>query len=52
MTNAQNVKKCASPGTDHFSSRVCPNTSTSWVRNRRGRSWERSGAGWPDRINE
>ena len=25
------VKKWARPGIDHFSSRVCPNTSSNWV---------------------
>ena len=29
--NAQNVKKCAAPGIDHFSSLRWPNTSTSWA---------------------
>jgi len=28
--NAQNVKKWAAPGIDHFSSLRCPNTSSSW----------------------
>ena len=47
----QNVAAWAAPGTDHFSSLRCPNTSVSWVlplgRVRPG-VLHRSGAGWPD----
>jgi hypothetical protein len=32
MKKPHMVKKCATPGMDHFSSRRCPNTSTSSVQ--------------------
>ena len=47
------VKKCARPGIDHFSSRVCPNTSVICVVMRVPR-WSlrpcSSLVFWPDRI--
>ena len=47
------VKKWARPGIDHFSSRVCPNTSLIWVVMRVPR-WSlrpcSSLVFWPDRI--
>ncbi len=51
MMKPQNVAKCAIPGTVHFSSFRCPNTSTTWDRTSpAGFSRtiaSRSGAGWP-----
>ena len=51
MMKPQNVRKWATPGTDHLRSLRCPNTSVSWVSaSRPGCSrtdWIRSGAGWP-----
>ena len=47
------VKKCARPGIDHFSSRVCPKTSLIWVVMRVPRSSLRPCSSlvfWPDRI--
>ena len=52
MMKPQNVRKWAMPGTDHWSSLRCPNTSVACVSaSRPGCSltaWIRSGAGWPD----
>ena len=42
------VKKCAKPGSDHFSSRRCPNTSAICVQIRVPSSSVRPLAGWPD----
>ncbi len=51
MTKAQNTKKCAAPGTDHFSSFFWPKTSTTWrlaaAPMRRVTPATRSGAGCP-----
>ena len=51
MTKAQKTKKCAKPGTLHFSSLRWPNTSTSCVVTARPirpvTPATRSGAGWP-----
>ena len=51
ITNAQKVKKCARPGTDHRSSLRCPNTSTTCAFSRSFSCASRSFAGWPDLIS-
>ena len=54
MKKPHMVKKWARPGIDHFSSRVCPNTSSNWVVMRLPR-WSlrpcSSLVFWPDRIS-
>ena len=45
------VKKCASPGIDHFSSLRCPNTSEICAQTRAPTSSVRPLAGWPDVIS-
>ena len=51
IRNAQNTKKCAAPGIDHFSSFFWPKTSITWVATARPSRLvtptTRSGAGWP-----
>ena len=51
MTKAQKTKKCAAPGTDHFSSLRWAKTSTTWLLiaapSRLVTFSTRSGAGWP-----
>jgi hypothetical protein len=49
--NAQNVKKWAAPGIDHFNSLRCPKTSTSWAFTRSPMPSNRPGAACPDRIS-
>ena len=50
MTKPQNVKKCARPGTDHFSSLRWPKTSAASARSRAG-AVLRPGAAAPERIS-
>ena len=50
MTKPQNVKKCASPGTDHLSSRRWPSTSPASLATRVPPGRPRSGAAAPEEI--
>ena len=45
------VKKCAKPGSDHFSSLRCPNTSEICAQIRAPSSSVRPLTGWPDMIS-
>ncbi len=45
------VKKCAKPGTDHFSSLRCPNTSETCAQIRAPSSSVRPLTGWPESVS-
>ena len=51
MKKPHMVKKCASPGMDHFSSLRWPNTSVICVHTRVPMSSVRPVTGWPDMIS-